>query len=312
MVKGKEVEMRIEPMLATTTDLPPGEAAKILTATGRWAAEEKLDGIRVVATINDGNVVLHNRRHVDVGHRYPDVIEALSKPGIKAILDGEVVVMKNGRTDFAAAHRRDAQSNARSAAALAKALPATFVAFDILQLNGIDIRDLSYIKRRARLEALAATHPGLRVNPSSDDGEGMWADVLENHLEGLVLKRKDSRYRGRRDSAWVKVKSLKRVSAVVCGYEQGQGHRASTFGALRLALLAGNDFIQIGSVGTGFTNEDCELIWGRIQTGDHPIIVDVEYMELTTPRGHLRQPSFCGVRNDLELTDCTYDQVKEG
>lgn len=297
-------------MLATTTDLPPGEAARRLTATGRWAAEVKLDGIRAVATIDGTSVTLHNRRHVDITHRYPDVVQALGKLGIAAVLDGEIVVMRDGRTDFAAAHRRDAQGNARDARALAKTLPATFVAFDILELNHINVRNLSYEKRRTRLETLGAAHVGLRVNPSSDDGEAMWSYVLEHRLEGLVLKRKDSRYRGQRDDAWVKVKSLKRVSAVVYGYTAGRGHRASTFGALRLALLADDTFVPVGSVGTGFSNEDCELIWARLRDEQYyPIIVDVEYMELTNG-GHLRQPRFCCLRTDLDLTDCTYDQVK--
>lgn len=277
-------------------------------ASGLWSFELKVDGIRAVATIDGGDVVLHNRRHIDVSHRYPDVVTTLGKLGITAVIDGEIAVMRDGRVDFGAAHRRDAQSNARSAAALARTLPATFIAFDVLWLNGIDIRDLSYERRRARLESLADA--GLRVNPASEDGEAMWKYVIEYQLEGLVLKRKDSRYRGRRDPAWVKVKALKRLSAVVAGYEPGQGHRASTFGALRLALLDGDRIVEIGSVGTGFSNEDCILIWNRIKTEDHPIIIDVEYMEVGAG-GHLRQPSFRGVRNDLEITDCTYDQVKE-
>lgn len=295
-------------MLAQTSPLQPEWVIANAQASGLWVAELKVDGIRAVATIDGGNVVLHNRRRIDITYRYPDVVAALGRLGINAVVDGEITVMREGRIDFGAAHRRDAQSNARSAAALARTLPATFIAFDVLWLNGIDIRDLSYERRRARLESLADA--GLRVNPASEDGEAMWKYVIEHQLEGLVLKRKDSRYRGRRDPAWVKVKVLKRLSAVVAGYEPGQGHRASTFGALRLALLDGDRIVEIGSVGTGFSNEDCILIWNRIKTEDHPIIVDVEYMEVGAG-GHLRQPSFRGVRNDLEITDCTYDQVKE-
>lgn len=295
-------------MLAQAATSAPEMVIANAQASGSWVAELKVDGIRAVATIDGDNVTLHNRRHIDISHRYPDVVGALGGLGINAVLDGEIAVMRDGRVDFGAAHRRDAQSNARSAAALARTLPATFIAFDVLWLNGIDMRDLSYERRRARLDSLAATHAGLRVNPSSEDGEAMWKYVLEHQLEGLVLKRKDSRYRGRRDPAWVKVKALKRLSAVVSGYEPGLGHRAATFGALRLALLDGDQFVDIGSVGTGFTNADCLLISRRIKSGDHPIIVDVECMEVTAG-GHLRQPSFRGIRQDLEITDCTIHQV---
>lgn len=296
-------------MLAAPTELRRDEAAKTLTDTGEWSAELKLDGIRACATIDGRSVRLTNRRGLDITFRYPDVVRRLAVPGIHAVIDGEIVVFgADARPDFAAVHRRDAQAVERSARVLAGRMPATFVAFDVLEVAGQDVCDQSYQMRRARLERLSG---GLDVNPRSDDGQAMWAFVKERRLEGLVLKRKDSRYTGGRSSAWQKVKLVHTLSAVVCGTEPGKGHRARTFGALRLAVINdAGEIVEVGSVGSGFSNADCETIAARIRKGDLPIIVEVEYLEF--PNGQLRQPVFRGLRMDLEVTDCTLSQLEEG
>lgn len=296
-------------MLASTTDLPQGEAAKTLTDTGDWAAELKLDGIRAVAIVTPSSAKLYNRRRLDITYRYPDIVEHLLKLGQTAILDGEIIVMgPDGQPDFSRAHRRDAQGRAHRARQLAKTLPARFVAFDILATD-VDVQGQSYTRRRALLERLA--RHGLEVNPCSDDGELMWEFVRTQHLEGLVLKRKDSVYRPGRSQAWIKVKNVRRLSAIVTGYDVGEGHRADTFGALHLALFDHDyELVPIGRVGSGFTNADCVSIRRHLDAGD-PIVVEVKYLDVS-PTGQLRQPVFVGVRNDVDRFDCATDQLSQG
>lgn len=301
-----------ELMLATRCELDRDTAAATLTASGDWAVEVKLDGVRALVSIDGGKVKITNRTGRDITIRYPEIVQALSGLGIRAVLDGEIVVMVNGKPNFHAVQIRDAQSDPKAAEALSRKTPARFIAFDVLVLNGIDVtgpRGLTYEARRDRLEALAKDS-ALDINPVFDDGAAVWAFVVAEQAEGVVLKRWASKYRPGYQRDWVKVKRLSRISALVTGFEPGKGHRRSTFGALELALLGPDGkLVPVGSVGTGFTNADLTLIRRMLDAGEE-IIVEVEYME--APRGRLRQPSFKGLRLDIDRSSCTYAQLEGG
>lgn len=274
-----------------------------------WGFELKLDGIRAAATLERDKVTITSRNGLDMTPQFPEVVAALAKLQLLAVLDGEIIVKgADGRPDLRAVQQRNAQSRLRAIAQLAKVTPATFVAFDVLSINHIDVRTMTYAKRRLALERFGREE--LEVNPSSTDGQMMWSYVMEHNLEGLVLKRLDSRYIRGRTEDWIKLKAVKGVSALVCGYEPGKGHLTGTFGALKLALLDDDGQLRhVGSVGTGFTAAERRLIWQRLQRGgDDPIVVDVDYLEVT-PNGHLRHPSFRGVRSDIPFTDCTVSQL---
>lgn len=299
-------------MLAQPSDKDPELAIRQLQRTGDWTFEFKYDGVRALVIIDHGSVQIINRNGRDITHRYPDVVDRLRPLPLRLVLDGEIICLdENGRPDFSRIHRRDAQESPRAIAALAKTLPAQLVAFDALESGGVDNRLLSYTQRRLyltdRTEELAAA--GVVVPPVSKDGETMWKVVADMGLEGLVAKRDGSTYSGRRSGAWVKIKRKHRISALVSGYDPGEGHRAATFGCLHLSLLEDDgQLVQVGSVGTGFTDADCTLITKRLRDHDHPIIVEVEYLELSPDR-RLRQPSFKGVRTDVTVDDCTVHQL---
>lgn len=300
-------------MLAQPSGRAPQDAIRQLQRTGEWTFEFKYDGVRALVILDGGTVRIINRNGRDITHRYPDVVEHLQAvPDLRGVFDGEIVCLdENGRPDFSRIHRRDAQESPKAVAVLAKAMPARLVAFDILEYEGADLRLRRYVDRRKYLEDLAAVLAGgsVVVPPVSADGETMWKVVADMGLEGLVAKRDDSRYQGRRSGAWVKIKRVHRLSALVSGYDPGEGHRAATFGCLHLSLVDEEmRLVPIGSVGTGFTDADCSLIADRLQGNDHPIIVDVDYLEFS-PGGQLRQPSFKGVRNDLLPQDCSVRQV---
>lgn len=297
-------------LAASGKDIAP-TAEGVIAALGKrnYIFEFKFDGVRALVHLAGGTVKITNRRSVDITYRYPDVVAALTGAVRDVVLDGELVVLDSaGRSDFTGIHRRDAQGSTAAAKALATTLPVTFVAFDILEHDGADLRLLSYLNRRTVLESASAGLGGMAVSPMIQDGALAWQVVREMHLEGLVAKAPDAAYVGKRSGKWVKIKDVRRVSVMVAGFDVGLGSRAATFGALWMSLVKDGELVPIGRVGSGFTDADIALIWGRLQAGDHPIVIDVEFLNVS-PDGQLRQPVFKGVRLDVPVTDCTTDQL---
>lgn len=307
-------------MLATPskTVAPTPEAVldTLTAAKGEgWFYDLKYDGIRCLAYIDDGEVTLLNRNHVNINHRYPDLIEALLAvyPKDSLVLDGEIVVLTNGLPDFAGAHRRDAQSNEAAARRIMDLYPATFMAFDILFSHGDDLRGEPFSTRRALLKTQARKmdqRGGKHVQwaRSEREGKAMWKFVQEMKLEGLIAKRADAVYRAGRGPSWLKLKVTHSLTALVCGWEPGKGARIGTVGNLVLCLLDDKgDFVNIGKVGSGFTDADLAMIYPMVTNPTAPLLVEVEYAEVS-PAGQLRFPVYKGIRTDVALTDCTVAQ----
>lgn len=289
----------------------PEQAMRAASANPRWVAEAKLDGIRALVTRTTDDVRITNRRGDVITHRYPDVVAlVLEQTDVPCVLDGEIVVAREGRIDFAGAHKRDAQESAYKAAQLAKTLPAVFVAFDVLSVGDQDARSQSNAERRAILESL----PALRVPlvPRSEDVWGLWRAVVAQDGEGIVLKDCTSRYELRRSRSWVKVKRTHRVTVLVAEADAGSGHRGATFGALRMQLWdpATRRLVDVGRVGSGFTDAQTrEVAAALADPAQLPLTVEVEYLEVAA-MGHLRQPVFRGLRTDVDRTDCTLEQLR--
>lgn len=307
----EQVPMLAQPHKTINPDV--NTALTTLARSGDWFFDIKWDGVRCMAHIVDGKVELWNRRGVNITYRYPEVVEVLAKewPNGHNIFDGEIICFgDNGLPDFPRIHKRDAQSNERSAAALAAKYPATFMAFDIVAFRGDDVRRLPYTSRRAllRTEMEGRNTTVVQWSRSEPNGDAMWDFIKQRSMEGLIAKRKGSIYTGGRSASWVKLKPTSTLSALVSGVDPGTGHRASTFGALFLSLLdKDHNLVGIGKVGTGFKDADLQMMVGLIQ-GGQPIIVEVEYQEVS-PNGQLRFPVWKGVRTDVGLLDCTTEQL---
>lgn len=306
---------RFEVMLcAPSSSIAPTPEATIAALQRRgWDFSVKFDGIRALILLTEGTVRIINRRLRDITHRYPDLVHALSGLDVEALIDGEIVVLdENGCPDFAAAHKRDAQDNIRSARQLAQAVPVQFAAFDVLELGGRDMRLSHYQARHEALYGLQDQLKGTPIvfPPTSKDGATMWQLVQDWCLEGLVAKSPGSSYHaGQRSKSWVKIKRSSTITALVCGYEPGEGSRARYFGALHLALLdEDGQLCPIGKVGSGFTDADLMHFRERLDQNDHPIMVDVRYLEMS-PQGQLRMPVFVSERTDIDPTACTFDQL---
>ncbi|MEV6653060.1 ATP-dependent DNA ligase [Streptomyces sp. NPDC051219] len=210
-----------------------------------WAYEPKFDGHRVVVFAYGERVVLQARSGRIVTRAFPDLAEAARRLPAGTVLDGEVVVWNEGRTDFAAVQKRAAAASAGRAAALARTLPASYAAFDILATEGTDVRRVPYEKRRGRLvEALDPLGPPLQAVPMTTDPAlaTTWYETLPAiGVEGLVIKRLDQGYpTGRR--GWQKLRHTDTRDAVVVGHT-GLASRPSAL----VLVLPGDDTPVVSS-----------------------------------------------------------------
>lgn len=199
-------------LAATVRTLPRGDGL---------AYEPKFDGHRLVIVRTAEDVVLQARSGRIVTAAFPDLAAAARRLPAETVLDGEVVIWHAGRTDFALVQRRAAAPTAARAAVLAQSLPASYAAFDVLELAGLDLRGRTYERRRALLvDLLLPLGPPLQPVPMTTDPElaATWYETLPaSGIEGLVVKRLDQTYpAGRR--GWQKLRHTQVRDAAVVGY----------------------------------------------------------------------------------------------
>ena len=307
----------IAPMLARAGTLPADD--------GGWAFEIKWDGVRTVAYSEPGRLRLVSRNGHDVTGRYPEVRRlnrALSSHSV--VLDGEIVAFDPaGRPSFERLQQRMNVSSESAIARLARSHPVTYVAFDLLHLDGHTLLDEPYSERRARLEGLALEGPAWRTPAvHTADGAALLEASAAQGLEGLVAKRLDSRYEpGRRSACWRKIKNIRRQELVIGGWLPGEGRRAERIGALLVGVHEDGALRYAGRVGTGFTESALSALSarlaplrrraspfdrGRVPRGaqfvEPELVAEVEFTEWTRG-GLLRHPSFKGLRDDKDARD---------
>jgi len=304
----------MRPMLATRGDRVPTGA--------EWIHEVKWDGMRILADLATSRPPrLHSRNENDVTPAWP---ELAGLPRRDLLLDGELVVLVDGRPDFGGLANRMHARDPRRIARLAAANPATYVVFDLLRLDGRDLtREPLEVRRRALADlGLADVH--WQVPGTYDDGELLWRATREQGLEGIVSKRLSSRYEpGARSRHWLKFPHRARSSWVVGGWrpETGSDHR---LGAVLVGEPTPEGLRFRGKVGSGIAGKAGprlhELLLPLARDDSpfvdvvppvdaagtrwvHPeVVIDVESLGLGAG-GRLRQPSFRGVRTDLDVTD---------
>lgn len=299
----------IRPMLASPSTKAGGRrAVDLSTLVGTHTFDLKLDGLRAVLYWDGSVMRLVNRSGVDITRKFPDV-EAVG-PALGAaplILDGELVCDSGLFGDVAT---RGKQEKPAAIAAAVTRLPARFIAFDLLHVAGTSTLHLPYTDRRALLEQAVATiaDPLVTASITSDDGIAFWQSVSDLGLEGLIAKDKRAPYmEAKRSPAWLKFKTVRRITCVVTGYEKGEGARAH-FGAGFLALIApGGTPTPVGKVGTGFKAAELDQLKAELDAGSFPV-VEIEALNVGSG-GQLRFPVFKGWRTDLSVADCTLDQL---
>ncbi len=303
--------LEAEPMLAQSHD-------RAFSGPG-WLFELKYDGFRLRASRRGGEVRLLYRSGRDATALYPEVARALaSLPHDRALLDGEVVVLDaEGRPSFQALQRRALLSRAADVDRAAVERPATLFAFDLLALDGFDLRPVPLSARKALLaRVLPGAGPIRFADHIEERGEEFFRAVTARGLEGMVAKRADAPYRAGRSAAWLKVRSERTGDFVIVGFTASSGGRAG-FGALHVAAAGDGGLAYAGRVGAGFTAADLARLRerlsarvratpacaGAVPTGrgntwiDPELVCEVRYLEWTD-EGLLRQPVFLRLRED--------------
>lgn len=249
-------------MLATLGSLPPD--------TGGWAFEMKWDGVRAIAFLERGSAQFWSRTGREVTYSYPELRGLAAAAGAgRVVLDGEVVAFGDGQwPSFEVLQQRINVSSRAQIELLAAEVPVSYLAFDLLCLDGQPLLDAPYSERRALLDGLGLAGRHWQTPPSFTDVAG--ADLLEvsrqQGLEGVVAKRLTSRYEpGRRSPAWRKVKVRHQQEAVVGGWTRGEGNRAGLFGSLLVGVQGAAGLEYAGHVGTGFTHETLVMLGRRLE-----------------------------------------------
>jgi bifunctional non-homologous end joining protein LigD len=301
----------VAPMLATLTDETEGLG-------DGWLLERKLDGVRCIAVAAGGRVALYTRNALDRTARWPGVAEAVAALGRDVVLDGEVVGMVGDEPLGFQALQQGGGTIA-------------LWAFDVLFLDGEDLRPRALHERRAILAGLLAdAGPALRVTESwQGDVERRYAEACRSGWEGLIAKVADSPYVAGRSRDWLKLKCLAEQEVVVGGWTEPRGSRTG-LGALLVGVYDGAGALRYaGKVGTGFgrstldelvallaplerdTSPFAEPIRPRV-AGAHwaapRLVAQVAFQEWTRA-GRLRQPRFLGLRDDKEPEEVVREVV---
>ncbi len=283
-----------------------------------WVFERKLDGIRCIAIRSGNDLNLLSRNDLSQNQRYPELVEALAAERCQQFaVDGEVVAFEGSQTSFA----RLAQRHQRY-------VPVFLYVFDVLWLEGYDVRPLQLRTRKRLLKAALNFHGNVRwTQYRNTDGDALYAEACRKGWEGLIAKRADSAYVTTRSKDWLKLKCEHGQELVIGGYTEPRGSRVE-FGALLLGYYRDGAFQYAGKVGTGFDTDmlhelgaqlradkcdkppfaDPQTIKERHVTWVEPkLVAQIGFTEWTRD-GRLRHPRFLGLRDDKTASEV----VREG
>src|SRR5665213_3356460 len=251
----------VKPMLALASELPKKDAG--------WAYEFKWDGVRALVYVDGGRVRAFTRNDKSLLSTFPELRDiGLHLGSRSAILDGEVVALdKNNRPSFSTLSKRLHVTSKQAIEKLRHSTPASFFSFDLLYLEGRSMMDLSYDDRRSALESLNLHGETFATPPSITNTSGVKVLAIsrERGFEGVVIKRRDSRYSpGSRSGNWIKVKNFLTQEVVIGGWTDGKGERVGSLGALLLGVPTDMGLDYAGKVGTGFSDTARREILGDL------------------------------------------------
>jgi bifunctional non-homologous end joining protein LigD len=308
----------ISPMLAVLSAEPPKGAG--------WAFEFKWDGVRTIVFVEGGRIRATSRNDKDMTPAFPELRAIGEFLGSRsAVLDGELVAFgPDGRPSFGLLQHRLHVGSRTEVTRRSHEVAASYLAFDLLYLEGRSLLTSPYDERRAKLESLELKGESFAVPPSFTDNpaDDVVATAKERGLEGIVAKRRNSKYAlGSRNGDWVKIKNFRTQEVVIGGWTAGKGSLAGSLGALLVGILAEGGLVYAGKVGTGFDTAARLEILRTLQalgtstspfSGSLPralasqahfvrpeIVGEVQYGEWTSD-GHLRHPSWRGLRPDKD------------
>lgn len=312
MSRTSALPKRLQPMLATLTDVPFDDAG--------WVFEDKYDGFRMIAKIKGGKVTLYSRNGKIISHSYIGVAKALEGVKADAVIDGELVALdKDGVSHFQLLQN-----------ALRREAKLLYCAFDLTFCDGEDLRGLTLLERKKRLKKILPRHRLIAFSRHRNkSGTKLFEEAERKGLEGIMAKRADSKYlSGDRTANWLKIKTSKRQEVVIAGFTAPRRTRPF-FGALVLAVREKNAWRYIGRVGTGFSHKILEELHGKliklkaarspfpakvkdeaVTTWVKPsLVAEVKFTEWTSS-GEMRHPVYLGLRSDKRAADVIREREK--
>jgi bifunctional non-homologous end joining protein LigD len=275
-----------------------------------------------LAYVEPGNAQLRSRNNLSFNAKYPTVVNALSEFSFNVVLDGEIVVLsENGKADFEALQNWHTKEQGK----------LIYYAFDLLWLEGIDLRDEPLEVRRDALRKILPDNGLIRYSDSIEEcGKGFFNTAKQNGLEGIIAKRKGEPYKqGTRTQTWLKIKAEQRHEALICGYTKKKDSDR-LISSLILGIPKEGKLTYIGQVGTGFSGRTMQELFKKMNplfTAECPfakrpptgaptmwvkpqLVCEVKYTELTK-ENVMRHPSFLGLREDKTAADLNIEDVSD-
>jgi DNA ligase D-like protein (predicted ligase) len=304
----------IPPMLATLT--------KDYFSDKHWLYEHKFDGERCIAFKKNGVVTLKSRNRNSMNKSYPELVKALTQQKAdNFIIDGEIVSKnKKGVSDFQLLQGR---INLRAPGESEKKVPIVYCVFDIMYCKGYDTRKLPLLTRKKLLKGLLSFNKLISYTPHVlRNGVTYFKKACHLRWEGLIAKRIDSQYAGKRSRDWLKFKCIMQQELVIAGYTAPQGSRAY-FGALLVGYYnKKGDLIYAGKVGTGFDEKTLTMLGKKLERLQRascpfthyegptknvqwvkPVLVAEFQFAQWTNAGRLRVGRYKGLRDDKDAKD---------
>jgi bifunctional non-homologous end joining protein LigD len=314
----------IHPMLATTVAKPFEDPD--------WLFEIKWDGYRALAFITGGKVRLVSRNQNDLTAQYPELHNLPSfLKAESAILDGEITALdEQGRSSFSLMQQRTGIRQGGRRRAVKADIPVLYYVFDLLYLDGYDMRRVALERRKEVLAGLIDESGPVRYSGHFPGGTALFAAAKQKGLEGIMAKRRTSVYEERRSREWRKIKITQTLDCVIGGYTAPEGSR-HYLGAIVLGLYnPSGKLIHVGQAGTGFDQNTLEQVWHqlkKLETHRMPfhgavealrkvhwvkpqLVAEIKFSEWTheTEEGgpKLRAPVFLGLREDKQARECVF------
>jgi bifunctional non-homologous end joining protein LigD len=294
-----------------------------------WLFEIKWDGERALAYLRDGHVELRARSDRNITSEYPELKNIVKQLNARqAVVDGEIVVLdEEGRSDFTRIQPRFGVSSPPQS--LQQKNPVTFYLYDLLYCDGYDLRNVALETRKNLLRGLLRPSDTIRYSDHVvETGVELYEVAKQRDLEGIIAKRRDSLYLGKRSSEWLKFKIVHDLDVVIGGWTAPRRSR-DHFGALLMGLYEANHLKYVGSVGTGFDSDRLQKtakVLLKLGTPDCPfdktpivkeathwikpeLVARVKYGQWTHDL-KLRAPVFLGFQKDREPRDCRMQEAQ--
>lgn len=288
------------PVPKTILPMEPVLFPTLLEDSSDFIYEVKWDGVRMLAFIDQGEVRLVNKHQHVRTRQYPELQElGRFVKAATAVLDGEIIALKNRRPSFPTVMQRDLTRRPEVVRQLVSHIPIHYMVFDLLFCNGEFLTGLPLQQRKKQLRKVLQPQPGIQLVEPFYSGQTLLQATREQELEGIVAKRLDSLYLpGKKHRLWLKVKNRRRQECAVGGYTL-RGNRVN---ALLLGAFRDEDFIYLGRAGSGLAEREVDMLTGELP---HLSRSDSPFRNLTSLKrgGHFTEPVLCVTVEFAEWTE---------